>query len=264
MEAGNEELSEDRQEGGDLPLEGPGDKDVEDDEQADRAVPDDCDQGAACEEDEHEDIDDTPHQEDRVVHVLGGVREIDIVYDGVVGRHELWLVKLIIVGLQDVHEKDRQVDHANLEGDGHEAGHQGLQVCELHVVNVQSACKDSADITEQQTSKDETVSVAELQLLPKLAELVLVSIVSLKIPNHGVDTEHSCPKNHLFTRQIEEVAILMVVFFVSVIEFGLDHYLGTRWGNAFVKDEVGDGSDLSVDCLSKTPEEGRHEAGPVD
>ena len=80
------------------------------------------DHGRPREEYQEEDVYDASHQEDRVVHVFRGVRQVQLIYNRVESRHKLRLIQLVIVLLQYIHEQDRQVDHADLEGDGDEAG----------------------------------------------------------------------------------------------------------------------------------------------
>lgn len=89
-----------------------------------------------CEKNQHECIYHSSHQEYRVVHVFGGMRQIDFIYDGIISDNEFWLVKFVIVCLQYVHEQYGQIDHYYLKSDRDKAGYQCLEIRKLHVVDV--------------------------------------------------------------------------------------------------------------------------------
>jgi len=91
VDACDEDLPEDGDEGGVSALEGLGDENVENHEEGCRALGDNGHEGRVCEQDQHENINNTTHQEDRVVHVLRRVGKVHIIDDGVVSLNELRL-----------------------------------------------------------------------------------------------------------------------------------------------------------------------------
>lgn len=91
---------------------------------------------------------------------------------------------------------------------------------------------------------------------------MLVSVVSLHVPNDWVGTYEAHPENHFPSSKEEEIAIGIVVLGVSGVQRRLKESLGA-WGCDGVEENVGDYRDLSIEILTEFSEEGIHEVGPI-
>ena len=75
---------------------------------------------------------------------------------------------------------------------------------------------------------------------------MLVRIVSLQIPDDGVNTEETSPEKDLTSRKINKVAVFIVIVLESLINWFFNNSLRAGWCNSIFENDIRNGRSFTI------------------